>query len=144
MTSTLSRDLFDVLGAAIQTQPAGRAVGLELEPELGGDHHLIANRSEGFADKLLVHVRAVSLGGVEEVDTAFDGRPDQGDHLRLVLGRAIGNAHSHAAEPDGRNFQAALSKFAFLHLLILSDYSALRDAISMAKRYFTSDLRSRL
>ena len=31
-------------------------------------------------------------------------------------GRTIGKAHSHTAEPDGRDFQAAFSKFAPLHV----------------------------
>ena len=46
---------------------------IEVEPELGGDHHLIADRSEGFANEFLVRERTVNLSGVEECDTAFDG-----------------------------------------------------------------------
>jgi hypothetical protein len=52
--------------------------------------------------------RAVHLGGVEEPDAPIDGRPDQGDRLLLVHRRAVPEAHAHAAEPDGRLFQASL------------------------------------
>ena len=44
-----------------------------------------------------------------------DGRPDDGDHLLFVSGRAVAKAHSHTAESKGRNLQVAISKFAFLH-----------------------------
>ena len=112
-------DLLDVLRPAVQADPARPAVGIELEPELGGDHHLLAERGEGFAHELLVRERAVDLGGVEERDAAFDGRPNQRDHLLLVRGRAVAEAHAHAAEPEGRDFQVALSKFALLHCFLL-------------------------
>ena len=90
-------------------------VALEFEPELGGDHHLLAERSEGFAHEFFVRVRAVDLGGVEERDAAFDGRPEQRDHLLLVLGRTVAEAHAHAAQAEGRDFQVAFSEFALLH-----------------------------
>ena len=109
-------DLLDVLRPAVQA--ALLAFRANLEPELGGDHHLLAEGSERFAHEFFVRERAVDLGGVEERDAAFDGRPDQRDHLLLVLGRAVAEAHSHAAEPEGRDFQVALSEFAFLHFLL--------------------------
>src|SRR5436309_2865689 len=46
---------------------------------------------------------------------ASDGRPDQRDPLPLVYGRAVAEAQAHAAEPEGRHFQVALSEFALLH-----------------------------
>src|ERR1700730_11752287 len=36
------------------------------------------------------------------------------------MSRAVAKAHSHAAEPDRRDFQIALSKFALLHVQSLS------------------------
>ena len=59
--------------------------------------------------------RAVDFGGVEEGDAAFHGGAEKRDHLLLVFGRTVGKAHSHAAEPEGRDFQIAFSKFALLH-----------------------------
>ena len=87
----------------------------EVEAELGGDDHLLAERSESFAHEFLVDERAVDLGGIEKGDAAFDGGPEQGDHLLLVFGRAVGKTHSHAAQSEGGNFQIAFSQFAFLH-----------------------------
>ena len=46
-------DLLDVLRPAVQAQPAGRPVGLELEAELGGNHHLPANEAESNAGPTL-------------------------------------------------------------------------------------------
>jgi len=43
-------------------------------------------------------------------------RGGRGDRLRLVR-FAVVVAHSHAAEPDGRDFQIPVSKFALLHFL---------------------------
>src|SRR5881394_3355891 len=59
--------------------------------------------------------RTVNLGGIEECDAAFHGRADERDHRRLVRWDAVALAHPHAAEPEGRDFEMALSKFAFLH-----------------------------
>src|SRR2546430_15688107 len=87
----------------------------DVESELGRDHHLLAERSEGFADKLFIQEWAVNLGGVEECDTALHGCPQQRGHLLLVFGRTVRKAHSHTAEPESRNFEAAASKFALLH-----------------------------
>jgi hypothetical protein len=56
----------DVCGATVQ---AGRAAAVEREPELGGDHNVLADRGEGLADELFVGERPVDLRGVEEGDT---------------------------------------------------------------------------
>src|SRR5437588_10427311 len=44
---------------------------------------------------------------IEERYAAFDGCPNKRDHLLLVRCRAVAITHSHAAEPEGRDFQAA-------------------------------------
>lgn len=41
---------------------------------------------------------------------------EEGNH-RLFVGRAVAKTHSHAAEPEHRDFQPAVAKFAFLHFL---------------------------
>ena len=75
-------DLLDVLRPAVQARlPRPLVVSAEVEPELGGDDHLPAEGGEGLAHQLLVRERAVDLGGVEERDAAFDGRPEQRSHL---------------------------------------------------------------
>jgi hypothetical protein len=105
--------LLDVLGPAIQADLL--AFGTEFEAEFGCDHHLTAERSQRFAHELFVRERTVGLGGVEERNAAFDRRPDQGDHLLLVGGRAVAVAHSHASEPESRHLQLAVSQSSLPH-----------------------------
>jgi hypothetical protein len=64
-------DLLDVLRPAVEAREGG-----EVEAELRGDHHLIPEGSKRFANEFLIGERAVDLGGVEEGDPAFEGRPD--------------------------------------------------------------------
>src|SRR5207248_10304181 len=85
------------------------------DPELGGDHHLSAYLRQRLADELFVGVRTVNLGGIEECDAAFNGRADERDHRLLVRWDTVALAHPHAAEPEGRDLEIALSKFALLH-----------------------------
>jgi hypothetical protein len=91
-------------------------VGVELEAELGGDHHSLAEGLEGLAHQLLVRERAVYLGRVEEGHAALDGRADEGDHLLSVGSRAVAEAHAHAAEPQRRDLQLARAQSTLLHL----------------------------
>src|SRR5271166_2146726 len=107
-------DLLDMFGTAVQP---GLFAGarIKLEPKLGGDHHLPTERSESFAHEFFVCERPINLGGVEECDTAFSGRPNYRNHFLFVPRRTVAKTHSHAAEPKGRNFQVAFSKFALLH-----------------------------
>ena len=44
-------------------------------------------------------MRAVEVGGVEEGDAGGDdGVVDEPHHVRLRLGRAVGEGHAHAAD----------------------------------------------
>ena len=79
----------DVLGAAVQ---AGGAAAVEGETELGGDHHLVSDRSQRPADELLVGERPVDLGGVEERDAEVDRLADERDAVLLVEVQAVGMA----------------------------------------------------
>ena len=54
-------------------------------------------RPDPTADELLVGVRAVELGGVEEGAAQLDRAVDRADGLALV-GGAVEGAHAHAAE----------------------------------------------
>src|SRR5271157_1372005 len=108
--------LLDVLGPAIHACRSRPMIGAtKIEPEFGGDHYLPAEGSEGFADEFFVQERAVDFCGVKECDAAFNGSTEKRGHLLLVFGRAVGKTHSHAAEPQSRNFEIAFSKFALLH-----------------------------
>jgi hypothetical protein len=92
------------------------ALGIKLEPEFGGDHHLSTERRERLAHELLVLARSIDFSGVEECDAMPDGGPDERNHLLRVVRRTVAEAHSHAAEPDGGNLQVAAAKFAFFHV----------------------------
>jgi hypothetical protein len=105
--------LADVLGAAGEAHLPTFLV--EAEPELGGDDHLVAEGGEGLTHELLVHERAIHLGGVEEGDPPLHRRPDHRDALLPVRGRAKAGADTHAAEPDRRDLQVTVAKHSRLH-----------------------------
>src|SRR5258707_76526 len=95
----------DVLWTTVQAwqtlHPAGIGIRTEVEPEFGGDHHSVTERSESFAHEFFVQKRAVDLGSVKECDAAFHGCPEKGSHFLLVFGRTVRKTHSHAAQPEG-------------------------------------------
>jgi hypothetical protein len=65
-----------------------------------------SSKAKPLADQLLVDVRAVDLGSVEEGDAAFHGGPNERDHLvPAAWVRAVAPAHAHAAQPRGRDFE---------------------------------------
>src|SRR3989442_39796 len=94
---------------------------LDLDPELGGDHHLSAQWRQRLAHELFVGVGTVNFGRIEECHAAFDGCADERDHRLLVRWETVALAHPHAAEPERRNFQAPPppSQFALLHFVSL-------------------------
>src|SRR2546430_7348514 len=59
--------------------------------------------------------RSVNFCGIEERDATFDGRANERDHRLLVRWETVALAHPHAAEPEGRDLEIALAKFALLH-----------------------------
>lgn len=64
-------DLLDVLWPAVEAGGCG-----ELEAEFHGDHHLVSERSKGFAHELFIGERPVDFSGVEEGDSAIHGCGD--------------------------------------------------------------------
>src|SRR5271165_4005011 len=95
-SKTLKRSLghlLDVFRLAIEARKRR-----EVESELCGDYHLLAERSKGFAYELFIGERAVNFGRVKECDATFDSRPNQCNRFLLVGSRAIAKAQSHAAE----------------------------------------------
>src|SRR5713101_9505060 len=90
-------------------------IGIEFEAELGGDHHLVPERSESFAHEFFIGERAVCFGGVEECHAPFDGGSDQRNPLLLTYRLTVARAQPHTAKPESGAFQVPLSKFAFLH-----------------------------
>jgi hypothetical protein len=106
--------LADVLGFA--GQPGLAALLVEREAEFGGDDDPVPDGGEGLADELLVAIRAVDLGGVEEGDSAVDRGAEQVDHLTAVARvRAEALAHTHAAEPESGHLEAVGPQDALVH-----------------------------
>src|SRR5437762_1351258 len=111
-------DLLDVLRPAIQPRRTlhSTRISSEVEPELGGDDYLLSKRSEPFADEFFICKGAINFSSIEERDAAFDGGVKKRNHLLFIFRRAVRKTHSHAAEPDRRNFQITFPKFALLHI----------------------------
>jgi len=95
----------DALRTAVH---AARGIAI-LEVKLGGNHHLVADRCQGFAHDLLVRERAVGFGRVKEGDAVVKGRTDQRKGLLPLLSRTVAIAQSHAAESESWDFQTAFS-----------------------------------
>jgi hypothetical protein len=89
--------------------PASLAAGVHAE--LRGDHDAVAPSRERTADKLLVRVRAVHLGGVEHGDAEIERTVDRADGLGLVRVRTgVEGRHAHAAEPEPADGEGAESR----------------------------------
>jgi hypothetical protein len=104
----------DVRGPAVQ--PDHLPPFVDVEAELGADQNLVAHRLKGFADKLLVRVRPVTFGRIEQRDPPVDCRPDDADRFLLVGGGAKAEAQSHAAKTNGGYKRAVFSEGAGFHL----------------------------
>ena len=102
-----------VLGTAVE--PAHRRVlRIAQDAELGGEEHLTASALDGTPDELLVGVRAVDVGGVEEVDAEVQRVADGRDRFRVVPS-GIEIAHPHAAQADGRDPRAVAAQLSCVH-----------------------------
>ena len=106
-------DLTNVLGSAVDAM--ARAVRVDPESELGGDHDFFAQRRQRLADELFVRERTVGFSGIEERHAALDRGVHEGDGLLPAAGGTIDPGESHAAVPDRRDLQPAGAKRALLH-----------------------------
>ena len=97
-------DRANVIGPAVEVRAGGAVTG-QVEAELGGDHHAVAQRRQRFAQQFFIGERAIDFGGVEQGHPAFHRRAQQRDHRRFVGRRAIRPAHPHAAQSKRRNFE---------------------------------------
>src|SRR6266576_6304902 len=77
--------------------------------------HPLTERRQGLAHEFLVLEWAVDFCRVEEGDAALNGRANHRDHRLLFARWTVAGAHSHAAQPEGRDFQIALPKFSLFH-----------------------------
>src|SRR5262249_51341203 len=101
-----------VLGAAVELPLAD--VGMREQPELGGEHDLVAPPLEGPPHQLLVGERPINFGGVDEIDAELERAMDGANRLRIIgAGAGIERRHAHAPEPDARDLQ--ISQVSALH-----------------------------
>jgi hypothetical protein len=105
----------DALWAAVHAR-TDEAV---LEAELGRDHHLVAHRGQGLAHHLLVQP-TVGFGSVEEGHAALDGLADELHARRPVQAGAVAVTQAHAAETEGRDFEAAAAELTLFHRVLLA------------------------
>ena len=77
------------------------------ESRLRRDHEPVGIRVERLADQLLVHVRPVRVGRVDEVDPELDGAAQDTDRLVVVARRApdtraglLHRAEAEAVDPE--------------------------------------------
>jgi hypothetical protein len=103
----------DVLRAPVDAAVA-RLLGIDHEPELGRDLELVAAAGDGAPYKLLVRVRAVDLGGVEEGDAELERAIDRLESRRLIA-TAVGVRHPHATQSLRRYLQAVASQLSSIH-----------------------------
>ena len=83
--------------------------GRNIETELGRDDHLFPKRRVRFADKLFVRISAIHFSGIEECHTLIDSSADERNAVAFLDGRTISMAQPHAAKPESRDLQTALS-----------------------------------
>ena len=76
----------------------------EVESELRCNYHLLAERNQSFADKFLVYKGAIDLSSIKERYTTLHSSMKKGSHLLFVFRWTVGKTHSHAAEPNRRDF----------------------------------------
>jgi hypothetical protein len=101
-----------VLGLAVDA--ADGAILAADDAELGGEHYLVTPAADRAPHQLLVRVRPVHVGRVEEVDAQVERAVDGRDGLRLVT-RSVELRHAHAAEPDRGDGRAVAAETALLH-----------------------------
>src|SRR6266567_1596030 len=137
--------LFDVIGTAVEA-PLLAVFRVDIEAELGCDHHLIANGSQSLAYEFLIRERAIDFGGVEEGNPTFECRPDERNSLLLVDRGTVAVAQSHAAQPDGRNLQSTVSERALLHVAstkIQNDSCMIRASTPSINMYNTNGVMTK-
>src|SRR5688572_26043219 len=93
--------------------PAIEATGFEVEPELGGDDNVVADRGKRFAHEVFARVRTVDLRRIEKRDAFFVSPADDTDALGAVRRGTIVGADAHASKAERRDFQ--LTQLALSH-----------------------------
>ena len=91
-----------------------RILRVAQDAEFGGEEDFVAAAADRAPDELLVGVRTVDVGGVEEVDAEVERAMDRRDRFGVVAA-GVEVAHPHAAEADGGDFGTVATQLALLH-----------------------------
>ena len=90
------------------------------EPELRGQHDLVAPALDRPSDELLIRVGSVHLGGVDEGHAEVERPVDGADGLRVVrAGPGVGGGHAHGAETDTGDVEVSEADVLHARLLLL-------------------------
>src|SRR6266403_5008932 len=117
--------LLHVVGLAVDAAGIGIA-GIADNPELCGQHDLVALALDRASDEFFVNVRPVNVSGVEEVNAEFERSVNGRDRFG-VIASGVKLRHAHAAEAKGGNFEAGTSKSAGFHASI--PFAEIRDVV---------------
>src|SRR4026208_336095 len=88
---------------------------LDVEAELGGYRDMIADRLQRLTDDILIGIRAVHFGCIEERHTGVDRGADDRDPVLSAQRLSVALADSHTAKTERRHFQTLRAQSAFLH-----------------------------
>ena len=89
-------DPFDMLWTAVQPAQILSFDRVQIEAELGGDHHFSLERLDPLAHQFFVGEWTIDFSGVEEGDATLNRLVKKSDHLLLVGNWVFIMAHSHA------------------------------------------------
>src|SRR5271166_820582 len=112
-----------MLGPAVEAGIAHAGLGINVPAELGGDHHLVADRLQRFAHQHFVGPGAVGLRRVEEGDAKVVCPANDGDRLLPVRRSAVNGGEAHRPEPEFGDGQRA--EVACFQLVSLPDYRSM-------------------
>src|SRR6266567_4618453 len=84
------------------------------DSELCRDNNAMAFAANSASEKLLIRVRTINVGGIEESNPKVDCAIDGGERFRIVV-MAIKFRHAHTAESDRGNNRSTASKFSLFH-----------------------------
>src|SRR5436305_4857303 len=84
------------------------------DSELRRDDNAMAFAANSASEQLLIGVRTINVGGIEEGNPKVDCAIDSGERFHIVV-VAVEFRHAHTAESDCRNNRSAASKFSLFH-----------------------------
>ncbi|MNQ78676.1 hypothetical protein D3C85_935970 [compost metagenome] len=85
------------------------------DPELAGQEHPVALAGNGLADQFFIGVRAVHVGGIEQVDAQFQRAVQGGRGFAGIRAGGVEVGHAHAAQADGRHLRTVFSQLTCVH-----------------------------